>query len=211
MIIIGAGGHAKEVIQILHKDELTSSLYFFDNTPNASNLFLGKFPVLSSDDELKQVFSKDPRFVCAISGTSKREIFMNKIKALGGKFTSVIAPNASIGNYDVVLADGLNVMQMVFISNNVCIGEGTLLNYGASVHHDCTVGKFCEISPKAQLLGGSSISDYVTIGAGATVLPKVKIGNNAVVAAGCVVTKNVPDNTVVAGVPGRVIKVLTNN
>ena len=44
------------------------------------------------------------------------------------------------------------------------------------------------------------------IGAGATILPGVTIGENAVVAAGAVVTKNVPDNTVVGGIPAQLIK-----
>jgi len=44
------------------------------------------------------------------------------------------------------------------------------------------------------------------IGAGATILPGVTVGENAVVAAGAVVSKNVPDNTVVAGIPAKVIK-----
>jgi acetyltransferase-like isoleucine patch superfamily enzyme len=44
------------------------------------------------------------------------------------------------------------------------------------------------------------------IGAGATILPGVTVGENAIVAAGAVVSKDVPANTVVAGVPAKVIK-----
>lgn len=44
------------------------------------------------------------------------------------------------------------------------------------------------------------------IGAGATILPGVTIGENAVVAAGAVVSKDVPDNVVVAGVPARIVR-----
>ncbi|WP_430639527.1 DapH/DapD/GlmU-related protein [Haloferax volcanii] len=46
------------------------------------------------------------------------------------------------------------------------------------------------------------------IGAGATILPDVTIGENSVVAAGAVVTKDVPANTVVAGVPAEVVREL---
>ncbi|AMR32099.1 acetyltransferase [Mucilaginibacter sp. PAMC 26640] len=46
------------------------------------------------------------------------------------------------------------------------------------------------------------------IGAGATILPGVTVGENAIVAAGAVVSKDVPDNTVVGGVPAKVIKVI---
>ncbi|SDM31871.1 Acetyltransferase (isoleucine patch superfamily) [Catalinimonas alkaloidigena] len=53
------------------------------------------------------------------------------------------------------------------------------------------------------------IKRNVWIGAGATILPGVTVGENAVVAAGAVVTKDVPANTVVGGVPARVLKHLT--
>jgi len=49
------------------------------------------------------------------------------------------------------------------------------------------------------------IGDYVFIGARAIILPGVKIGNGAVVAAGAVVTKDVPEKTIVGGVPAREI------
>ena len=53
-----------------------------------------------------------------------------------------------------------------------------------------------------------TIEDDVWIGANAVILPGVTIGNHCVVAAGAVVTKDVPDNCVVAGVPARIIKSL---
>ncbi len=50
------------------------------------------------------------------------------------------------------------------------------------------------------------IGDNVWIGANSTILPGVRIGNMSVVAAGSVVTKDVPDHVLVAGVPARIIK-----
>jgi acetyltransferase-like isoleucine patch superfamily enzyme len=52
------------------------------------------------------------------------------------------------------------------------------------------------------------IGDDVWIGANAVILPGVTIGRHCVVAAGAVVTKDVPDNTVVGGVPAKVLKTL---
>ena len=46
------------------------------------------------------------------------------------------------------------------------------------------------------------------IGSGSIVLPHVKIGNNVIVGAGSVVTKDIPDNSMVVGVPAKVIKEL---
>lgn len=48
------------------------------------------------------------------------------------------------------------------------------------------------------------------IGAGAMILPGVTVGENAIVAAGAVVTKDVPDNTIVAGMPARIVRNINN-
>ncbi|HWA34188.1 MAG TPA: DapH/DapD/GlmU-related protein [Cyclobacteriaceae bacterium] len=48
------------------------------------------------------------------------------------------------------------------------------------------------------------------IGAGATILPGVTVGMNSIVAAGAVVTKDVPDNTIVGGVPAKVLRTIEN-
>ena len=55
------------------------------------------------------------------------------------------------------------------------------------------------------------IKDRAWIGANATILTGVTIGKNAVVAAGAVVTKDVPDNCMVGGVPAKIIKEIDQN
>ena len=55
------------------------------------------------------------------------------------------------------------------------------------------------------------IGNDVWIGGNATILPGVTIGNNVVIAAGAVVTKDVPDNTLIGGVPAKVIKTIEND
>lgn len=49
------------------------------------------------------------------------------------------------------------------------------------------------------------------IGANVTILPGVTIGNNVVIGAGAVVTKDIPDNSLAVGVPARVIKEIEND
>ena len=56
-----------------------------------------------------------------------------------------------------------------------------------------------------------TIGDDVRIGGNVTILPGVTIGNNVVVAAGAVVTKDIPDNTLVGGVPAKKIKDIDND
>ncbi len=207
MIVIGAGGHAKEVLEILHVDKRIGNVHFFDEI-TAAKTCLGSFPVISSDEEVIELLKKDTAFISAISGTAEKEKLVNRFKKLGGVYQSVISSTAVIGHFEVCLENGLNVMQNVFISNYVQIGEGSLLNYGSSIHHDCRIGRYSEISPKAQLLGGVTVGDYVFIGAGAIILPKVNIGSRSIIAAGAVVTVDVPEDVLVGGIPGKIIKKL---
>jgi sugar O-acyltransferase (sialic acid O-acetyltransferase NeuD family) len=204
MVIIGARGHAIELLDVLVKAEGVVSLSFYDDvTPDMPRLLYGQYPVLRTSDELKQVLASDPTFALGIGGPLLRFNMAKKWEALGGRLTSIIADTACIGNYEVELGTGLNIMQGVLVSNSVKVGEGSLLNAGAALHHNVVVGEYCEVSPGARLLGHVQVGNFAQIGAGAVVLPRVRIGHHAVIGAGAVVTRDVADNTVVVGVPAR--------
>ena len=96
----------------------------------------------------------------------------------------------------------IDVCAPVTLGNHVCIGHHVLL---ITTNH--------EIGPPARRCSGWNpapiiLEDGVWIGANVTVLPGVTIGAGAVIAAGAVVTKNVSPNTLVGGVPAKVIRQL---
>ena len=95
-------------------------------------------------------------------------------------------------------------------SNKIIIGKGVAIaphcNIIAYSHHYAYNKQFINCYEKGDIV----IGDNVLIGAAVTILPNVTIGNNCVIAAGCVVNSNVPDNTVVGGIPMKIIKRITN-
>lgn len=105
------------------------------------------------------------------------------------------------------LSNGVIVDAGAIIGPWAAIGRHTVMSRGASVGHDCQVGSCCSLGPSAVLCGHSVIGDDVLVGANATVLPDIKIGNGAVIAAGAVVTKDVPSSVMVAGVPAVIKRV----
>lgn len=86
----------------------------------------------------------------------------------------------------------------------ITIGEGSLIGHNvvlATLNHDLNPERRQICIPAPIFIGKN-----VWIGSNSTILPGVSIGDNSVVAAGAVVTKDVPENTVVGGVPARFIK-----
>ena len=103
----------------------------------------------------------------------------------------------------------------IFIPFDTPISVGLYIGHCGDIHFitQTRVGRNCNISQGVTLgqanrgknKGCPIIGDGVYIGPGAKVVGAVRVGNNAAIGANCVVTKDVPDNAVVVGVPGRVI------
>ena len=111
-----------------------------------------------------------------------------------------IEPGAIIRDH-VSIGDNAVIMMGAVINIGAVIGEGTMIDMGAILGGRATAGVVEPASATPVI-----IEDGVMIGANAVVLEGVHVGRGAVVAAGAVVVEDVPDNTVVAGVPARVIK-----
>lgn len=205
MLIIGAKGHAKEIIDVIENFDRDNYAFFDNVNEDIGDQLFGK-NIINNIQEAKTYLNNNNFFILAIGGPKNRHLlyncFKNEYKA---KPISIIAKTALVSKHSK-LGLGLNIMSFAFISNSVKIGNGCLINSYAKIHHDCVLGEFTEISPNVTILGNSVIGNYCFIGASATILPKIKIGNNVIVAAGSVVTKNIPDNCMVAGVPAIIKK-----
>ncbi|SMC75858.1 acetyltransferase [Pedobacter africanus] len=208
MLIVGASGFAKEILQIFHDTNNLSDLAFYDDI-NANQSVFERFQVLKNELEVKAYFeAHGPEFTLGLGNPQLRNKLYIKFKELGGKFSSAISPFARIGNYNVTLGIGTNVLSGATFSNSTKIGIGGIVYYNVVVTHDCIIGDFVELSPNVQLLGRCEIGSFTQVGSNVVVLPDVKIGTNVIIGAGAVVTKNVPDNCLVVGVPAKVIKYL---
>lgn len=209
MLILGAKGHAKEVLDVIQQGGEDREIIFFDDLSGdlPEHLF-GKYRIVRNMRDAEKVLSQDKRFVLGIGNPIARYTLAGKFIALGGDLGSVISPFSRIGSHNVFLGRGLNVMTGAVITNEITVGEGTLINAGCSIHHDTRIGRYCEISPGVRVTGGCVVGDFCSIGTGAVLIPRVRLGNNVVVGAGGVVTEDVEDNVLVVGVPARPIKKL---
>lgn len=124
-----------------------------------------------------------------------------------------IEPGAIVRD-EVTIGQNAVIMMGAILNIGAVVGDGTMIDMGAVLGGRATVGKNCHVGAGAVLAGVIEpasavpvvVEDGVLIGANAVIIEGVHIGKNAVVAAGAVVIEDVPENTVVAGCPARVIK-----
>lgn len=203
MLIIGAKGFAKEVLEVLHQNSQLKNVAFFDDVnQDICGKLYNQFPILKTIEEAKYYFKTQSNlFTIGIGNPILRKQLFQKFTKIGGIYTSTISPKATIGNFGNTIEEGCNIMTGTIITNDVLIKKGSLINLNCTIGHDCIIGEFVELSPGVNISGNCTIDNYSNIGTNATVLPKISIGKNVIVAAGAVVTKDVPDNCMVAGVP----------
>ena len=189
MLIIGAKGFAKEILEICHQNDQLENLHFYDDvSPESPNKLFGCFPIIKNITDAEHYFNYiDNRFTIGIGNPKIRQVLFEKFHSIGGEIVSTISSKAEIGSYGINIGKGANILAGANISNDVNIGKAPIIN--------------------AVLLGRTTIGNHVHIGASATILPDIKIGNNVTVGAGSVVTKDIPDNTIVAGVPAKVLRI----
>jgi sugar O-acyltransferase (sialic acid O-acetyltransferase NeuD family) len=199
MILAGAGGHARELIDLLDEKQKTSC-FLFDNVTTDAVVVDGT-TVIRTEEAATEQLKSDDRFVPATGSPAVRKKLFNLFLSLGGTPYSIVATTANISTINVHIGAGANIMHFVFISNHVHIGDGCLINTRANIHHDVSVGNFCEIGPGALLLGKVRVADEVLIGAGAILLPGISVGKGAVIGAGSVVTKKIEAGVTVKGNP----------
>lgn len=93
--------------------------------------------------------------------------------------------------------------ELISLGENVKISSNVVF-----VNHDVTsamLNRKYKVNSFESVCGCIEIGDNCMIGTGVTILPDVRIGSNVVIGAGSVVSKDIPDNSVAAGIPCRVI------
>ncbi len=206
MIIIGAGGLAKQILDVVERLNLEEAVMFFDDVNeylNPPKLF--NYTILQKTDDIIS-YSKNSNhsLVLGVANPVIRKSFYKLFKKNSINFKTLIASSALIGKHEVEIAEGTVILEHVILESSVKIGKGALINTSSKIFHDSIIGDFCEIAPNCNILGKCIIGDNVFVGAGTTILPGIKIGNNAKIGAGAVVTKNVLQGVTVKGVPAKI-------
>ncbi len=205
IIILGGGGHAKVLIDIILISTSYEIIGIIDPRIKESSEVCG-VPVIGNDDMLSELYAQGIENVAigigSIRDNHNRKSLYRKIKQIGFYTPSLIHLRSIISKRSQV-ADGAQIMAGVIIGSDSLIGNNTIINTGAIIEHDCIINSHVHICSGVVISGGCNVEEGAFIGAGSIIIQGVKIGSNAVVAAGAVVINDVPDNTQVFGVPAK--------
>lgn len=145
-------------------------------------------------------------FVAVGSGDNNhaRKRLCEMIKGMGYQLTSVIASDAHVG-HRASLGQNVFVMDGAFVGPGTVVADGVTIWSGVNLSHLAEVGAYAWLAPSAAFAGNCRIGAFSFVGLNATVLPRIVIGKEALIGAGCVLTHDADDYGIYAGVPGRKI------
>lgn len=174
-----------------------------------------------ADSELKAMQYRAQELVKELNSApmqdeNRRKEIQTKLFGRAGKNLRIYPPIHVDFGCNIFTGDNVFINQnCTFLDNNtITIGERVLIapdvRIYAGDHPINGKDRYIDLGDgSARIVSSSkpvSIGDDVWIGGGAIILPGVTIGNNVVVGAGSVVTRDIPDNVVVAGNPAKIIK-----
>lgn len=201
LVVIGGGGHSLVVVDAALR-EGWSILGLTDLSPKAPAAALVRH--LGQDDALGALEDRSWMAVLgigSIGSSTVREKIVAQLAPPGG-WATVRHPASHIGSL-VEVAEGVVAFAGTVVNPKARIGAHSILNTSSVVEHECVIGRFVHIAPRAVLGAACLVGDGAHIGIGAVVRQGITIGARAIVGAGAVVVKDVAPGVTVIGSPAR--------
>jgi sugar O-acyltransferase (sialic acid O-acetyltransferase NeuD family) len=204
IIVLGAGGHAKVVIDTMHQLNMNILGLTVRNAVLTGTMVLGE-KILGTDAVVPDYGVDKIRLANAVGSVSspgtRLELF-ERFMDQGYDFVSLVHPRATLCS-SVTIGRGSQFFAGSVVQSGTHIGNNVIVNANATIDHDCHIGSHVHIASGAILCGAVTVGRSAYIGAGAIVKEGLSIGVNAIIAPGSVVLSDVPPNTRVSGHPAK--------
>ncbi|MEX2140283.1 MAG: NeuD/PglB/VioB family sugar acetyltransferase [Pirellulales bacterium] len=198
VILFGGGGHAKVVIATLQLSGRKVQALYDDDAAKVGGAVAGVQVEGSTSSA-----APDVPGVIAIGDNAARERLASQQR--GRPWLTVIHPRAEV-DPSARVGPGTVIFAGAIVQADAVVGAHAIINTGATIDHDCTVEDFAHIGPGTHLAGGVRVGRGAFLGIGCAVVPGVQVGDWSTVGAGAVVTGDLPDRIVAAGVPAKPIR-----
>jgi sugar O-acyltransferase (sialic acid O-acetyltransferase NeuD family) len=207
LILVGAGDFAREVIWMISdmgdSPEWELAGLLDDDIERATTVVRSSgfgHPILGTIVDFLPGASD--RFVCTIAKPKIKLTLCERIAARGGQFVNLIHPTAAIGP-GCTLGRGIIVCRNAVCTTNVTIADHVHINLATTCGHDVAIGEGCTLSGHCDVTGRAILERGVFLASHASIGPGVRVGAFAVVGAGSVAFRNVPNGQTLLGVPGK--------
>lgn len=202
-MILGAGGHGRVVAEAAFQMEVWSNIFFLDDNPNKGVESI--FPIIGNMAMFEELATIETSFIVAIGNNAIRMAWLSLLQEKNANIAVIIHPTATISN-SAKIGLGTVILAGAVVNSNAVVGDGCIVNTHSSMDHDCNLGEGSHLSPGVHLGGSVEIGIQTWIGIGASIINNVVIGEKSIIAAGAVVTRDIPSNVMAAGVPAVVKK-----
>lgn len=204
LVLLGAGGHAKVVLEAVRARTPDRAVIIVDDDPAAAGRSVLDLPV-SGDRRWLLANAPGAKVALGIGDNGARADLLHWLTANGFEAEAVVHPSAIVGATAQIGAGAFLAAGSIVIAD-AKIGAGAIVNTGASVDHDCVVGAGAHLGPGVRLCGNVTVGALALVGVGTAVRPGVSIGANVVIGAGSAVVGDLPADGIYAGCPARPIK-----
>lgn len=209
IVIIGAGGFAREVLDILdacnEDGDLYNTLgYIVEPDFGTAGMIVNGKPILGGLEWLEK-HRKEVFAVCGIGAPEVRHRLVIEATKAGVCFCSITHPSVRLSRWNSI-GTGVVISAGCLLSNHIQIGNHVQINPGCIIGHDVTIEDFVTVSPGVNISGNVKIFMGCNLGTGINVINRLTIGKWSVIGAGSTLIRDVPPNSTVVGVPGRVVK-----
>lgn len=202
LIIIGAGGYAKSVLDSVDHMNFEMVGYLDDVKPKG--VYHQGYPVLGNTIDCL-TNPKDYVYFVAIGNNRKRKTWFDKLKGRDLSLINVI-DNSALVSRAATIGEGCFIGKLAILNHGSSVGDNCVINTRALVEHGCHISNHVNISTNATLNGDVICEEGCFIGSGTVINGQISVGNWALVGSGAVVIKNVKPCTTVVGVPAKEIE-----
>jgi sugar O-acyltransferase (sialic acid O-acetyltransferase NeuD family) len=208
LIIIGAGGFGREVLDIVDACNAEKRTYdvlgfIVQREYGTPGTMVHEKPILGDFDWIENYRGK-LHAVCAVGDPHHRARLVRLGSRQGVVWPDIIHPSAILTRW-VTLGEGVIIGANSVFTNQITIGNHVHVNLACTVGHNVFLHDFVTLAPGVHISGEVTIEEGCYIGSGVNTIEKLRIGEWSVIGAGSVVIRNVPPNVTVAGVPARII------
>jgi UDP-perosamine 4-acetyltransferase len=207
LFIVGSGSQARYVIDIVAS---TGSHRIVGIADLESDVNVGRsvngVPIRCVVDDLPGQFATSAGEIVVAYGDNRRKAEIAvRLAAIGYRFATVIHPLAWVSP-TATIGPGCIVNPYATLMPNARVQSHVILHSQVNVDHDCVIGDYSNLAPGVTLAGGVTVGQGVTLYTGANVLPRLTIGDHAIVGAGALVHRDVAAGSTVVGVPARAVR-----